>query len=240
MVKRSLKDHLTVFIISVTLFSMGLMIGLTSSKMQSNDIELRINEFEKNLNSLEVGFLLSSAIKNKTISCNYLQAKIIQIKEQIRAVGEAVIRYEEQAKIKDPDYLLLKKQYTYVRAQYWIMLERLKNECSTNYTVILYFYRTKEPCPECRDQGVVLSHLEGLNDDLYVVPVDSDEDLLIIETLKKAFNITKAPSLVINSQTRLEGLILEDELIDYLYNQSAKMEALSAQSLVNQSSLESH
>lgn len=218
MVKRSLKDHLIVLFISSMLFTMGLIIGLTSSKIKSSEIELKINSFQENLNSLEVGFLLSNALKNKTISCNYLNTNVNQIKEQMEDIGENVVTYEEDSRIKDPNYLSLKKQYTYVRAQYWVMLERLKSECDVNYTVILYFYGTKTPCPECRDQGVILSHLSITNNNLYVIPVDFDEDLLIIDTLNSAFNITKTPTIVINSQNKLEGLTLENELNNILYN----------------------
>ncbi len=221
MAKRSLKDHLTVLFISTLLFGMGLMIGLTSGKMQSNSIEIKLNAFEKNLNSLEVGFLLSNVISDKVITCSYLNNKINEIKNQLEDIGETVVKYEAEAKIKDPSYLSLKKQYTYVRSQYWIMLERLKKECSTNYTTILYMYSSKTPCPACRDQGVVLSHLSAKDTSIFVVPVDADEDLLIINTIKNAFNITKMPSLIINSKQRIEGFVSEDELINVLNNSAS-------------------
>jgi hypothetical protein len=210
------QDHIIVFILSTLLFITGIFSGLLLSRGRMNNVEEKVTVFEQNMNSLEMGLLINDALKNETLSCNFLQQKINETQVQLRELGERATDYEEAANIRDDEYNNLKSQYNLARAKYWLMLEQLKNQCDNNYTTILFFYRTNTSCPDCRDQGVILDHLQLIKPDLYVVPLDSDENLLIINTIKEAFNVNKAPSMIINATTMINGLLSEDELIELL------------------------
>ncbi len=207
------KDHIIVFIISSLLFLTGVFFGMLFSQINVNEIKYKINDFEQNINSLEMSLLINNALKNETLSCNYLKGKLNETRAQLKDLGDKVINYESSAKIKDNDYKELKKNYLFARAKFWLMLEKLRNECNNNYTTILFFYKTQTPCPECKDEGIILSHLSSHNKNLYVIPLDADEDLLIIRIIKEAFKINYVPSIVINAKTKIEGLINETALL---------------------------
>ena len=181
-----------------------------------SDIEQRINDFEDNMNSIELSALLSDALNNETISCKFLQGKLNETRVLLEELGAQTVEYEEQSKIKNDDYKQVKKEYNSVRARYWLMLEKLKNQCENNYTTILFFYRTLTPCEECRDQGVILSHLSSNNPNLYVVPVDYDEELLIIDMIKELYQLNNTPAMIINGYSILAGLISGEELSAWL------------------------
>jgi hypothetical protein len=184
------------------------------SRTRMSGIESKITDFQDNINSLELSVLLSNALNNETLSCKFLKGKLNQTKQLLEELGEQVVEYEEQAKIKTDDYKIIKKSYISVRVEYWLMLEKLKTQCNNNYTTILFFYRTKTPCAECRDQGVILTHLITKNPDIYSIPVDADEDLLIIELIKEAFHINQTPSIVIDANKVIMGLVTEEQILD--------------------------
>ena len=206
------QDHVVVFVITSLLFLTGVFSGLVISKDRMNEVQDRINDFESSIKSLEVGLLINDALNNETIYCNFLQEKIKETKFELEELGTKAVEYEEQSKIKDPSYVSIKSDYNSIRAEYWLMLEKLKKECNNNYTTVLFFYRTNVTCNECIDQGVILSHLASIKPDIHVVSLDSDEDLLIIKTLKEAYSINSVPSMVIDASTVITGLTSEDEL----------------------------
>jgi hypothetical protein len=206
------QDHIIVLIISSLLFITGVFIGVSLSRDKMSEVEQKVAIFQDDINALELSTLINSALNNETISCNFLKFKLNETQEQLRSLGSKAVDYETDAKIKDDSYTLLKKQYNSLRAQYWLMLEKLKNQCSNNYTTILFFYKTLTPCDDCTDQGVILSHIESLNSQVYVVPIDADEDILIVRTLKEAYEVNSTPTIIINASNKITGLITEQEL----------------------------
>lgn len=207
------KDHLIVFTISTLIFIAGIYAGSTLSQKQMSEIEVKINEFEDNMNSMSLSVLLNDALNNETLSCQFLKGKLNETKNSLDELGDQVIEYEEDSRINEPLYKELKKQFTMIRAEYWLMLEKLRNQCNNNYTTILFFYQTKQPCNECKDQGAILTHLNSIKDNIFIVPVDADEELLIIEIIKETYSINQAPTMIINANQKIEGLISEQELL---------------------------
>ena len=210
------QDHVIVFILSTLLFLIGVFVGVSLSRVRMGDVENRINLFEKDMNLLEIAVLINDALRNETLSCNFLKEQLNETNEELKILGEKAINYETEAKIKDDEYKVLKNRYNSLRAQYWLMLEKLKNQCSNNYTTILFFYRTLTPCEECRDEGVILSHISMNYPNIYVVPVDADEDSLLIKTLKDAFSVTETPTLIIDASRKITGVINEDKLLSII------------------------
>jgi hypothetical protein len=209
-------DHLIVFIISTLLFLTGIFAGIMVSRVKLTTIETKITDFEQNINSLELNVLISDALQNETLSCRFLQGQLNQTRELLNDLGEEVVAYEEQLKLEDAYYREIKKRYNSVRAEYWLMLEKLKNKCNNNYTTILFFYSTIDPCPDCRDQGFILSYIATKDSNMYVVPLDADEDLLVIDMLKEAYEVNETPMLVVDSSIIVNGLIDEEELLELI------------------------
>jgi len=210
----SRRDHTIVFILSTLLFTVGILAGVMLSSVRISDIESKITNFDNNIDSIELGFLISDALKNETISCKFLQGKLNETKTLLVELSDKVVDYEAQSKIRDDTYLETKMRYNSIRAKYWLMLEKLKTQCNNNYTTILFFYQTKNPCPACRDQGVILTYISNNNPDIYVVPLDADEELLIIEMIKEAYMINQTPTIVIDASIIRTGLVTEDEILN--------------------------
>ena len=80
------------------------------------------------------------------------------------------------------------------------LVSALKEKCHTKPITILYFY--SNDCPDCTNQGYVLTTLRSEYPQLRVYSFDSDLDLSAIKTLQTVNHVPdEKPSLVINGTT---------------------------------------
>ncbi|MBW3016851.1 hypothetical protein KY316_00630, partial [Candidatus Woesearchaeota archaeon] len=85
--------------------------------------------------------------------------------------------------------------------------------CSMNDVTELYFY-SKYECPECNDQGFLLTHYKKIfGDRLLVFPIDSDikDQEVSISLVESQYGVTKYPTMII-SEKKYEGFIDEEVL----------------------------
>ena len=78
--------------------------------------------------------------------------------------------------------------------------------CGFDYTIVSYFYRKKEFCPDCDAQSFVLSDikkdLEDLerDEELLIFSFDADLELPAVNILIRHYNITEYPSIIIDDR----------------------------------------
>ncbi len=208
------KDHIIVLTITTLLFLLGIFVGVTISKTRLSTLETTISEFKQNINSLQTIIMISNSINN-SVSCSFQQIQINETQEKLEELSKKVVNYEVQSRVRTSDYKQLKKEYNNLRAEYWLMLEELRNKCNNDYTTILFIYQTENDCPECRDEGVILSHAT-INKSVYVIPIDINENVTLIKAISKAYNITKTPTIIINSSRIINGFINETTLLSII------------------------
>ena len=82
-------------------------------------------------------------------------------------------------------------------------MNKIKEECDLETPVILYFYSNKGDCPDCKEQGFILSYLKRTtNAQIYSIDVNTDNGA--VRALKAIYNITNTPSIIINEDTYKE------------------------------------
>ena len=110
------------------------------------------------------------------------------------------------------DVIRLKNYYSTLQIKHWLLMKKMKNECSTNSTLIIYFYDTMEACPECEQQGFILTYLRKKYPDVYIYALNTNLDNAAIRTLKSMYSIDSTPSLIIDDE-QIEGLQTKDTLL---------------------------
>ena len=96
------------------------------------------------------------------------------------------------------------------------MLKEMKDWCEFNRTVILFFYKKKEDCPDCDAQSFVLTDInKEIGPEIALFSFDSDLDLPSIKTLGLFYKITSYPCIVIEDETHC-GLYDKGQLTDLL------------------------
>jgi len=189
---------------------------------------LRVNELRNSVNALSYQseserflFTYSQVMGGGANElCGYV-SKTTQIKEDKAYALSEKIRYYEQSNIVNAEYETIKDEYYLSNAALYLNMRSTAKYCgSSPYTTILFFYRVKQDCPECRAQGGVLDNLRKKYPNMRVFAFPNDTDHEFINVFLRRHNVTAVPSLVIDDSTVLQGLTDEGKLSAYLARQS--------------------
>ena len=91
------------------------------------------------------------------------------------------------------------------------MVKKINEECGEEEDIIIYFYSNLGDCGTCDLQGNVLTYLLNSRNKLSVYAFDVNIDNTALNILKKRFNITTVPTLIVNNE-KYEGYIKLREL----------------------------
>ena len=125
------------------------------------------------------------------------------------------LRVEEYEKYNtlSPEYLTLKKQYTQLSINAWIIAKNKYDTCHLDILPILYFY--SRDCDTCTLQGEELDRVrENAKDKkiiVFTIDVNSDEPM--VRNVKIFYNITSVPALVVNNEA-IQGRVFTQKEID--------------------------
>lgn len=217
------KRHLVVLVITLIIFSIGIMIGsaLTKGRLgfTQEDIEKRQIEYE----SLQMQLLYLSRQENK--SCNVL---LNSLERSSYDLENSRIKLENyMAGSESGNFYVIKKDYMLTEIRYWLLAEESKNVCPNDAVRILFFYETDENCIDCSAQGNILTYLKDVfGDKLLVFSLDVNFDEPMIQILKETYDISELPALVLGDKV-FQGLTKKEELINELcpYYVGASFEA---------------
>lgn len=223
--RKDLKEYaLIALIITLVFFIIVLLSGEIIHVDYYRDVNEKVSDIRLDFQDIELALFLGNM--DDSVSCQYYSKKLENVDETLKEIKPTVLKLERDMKTNLEEYKELKRKFIAIRLKYWLVSELMKSECGANYTTVLYFYKTEERCKECTRQGHVLSYLENKHDYFEVVPVDKDEDLILIRALREAYNITKVPTLLIDRKVVMRGLTSKEEIYNYTckkYNNSKEI-----------------
>lgn len=123
---------------------------------------------------------------------------------------------------KDNEKLRTRKEiYELVEIKVFQILEKIKENCHENFNIILFFYTNKKNDPlgslaASEDQGLILDQIHYYHNVLnqgrkvHTFAFDINSRNVASIALRKKYNITKVPALVINGKTY--GYLTKDEI----------------------------
>lgn len=214
-VQRSISKgkYLIAFVLTVLVFSLGLALGTILGYERLSWVEEQNKVQEVDYQSLQFQYLYLSTLESQNESCTALQSAL---EDSISELGESmdkVVSYKEDSSVNEEDFNLLLRKYTIDNLRYWLFAKRVRSVCHNDFVSVLYFYSSKD-CPDCPNQGTVLTYFKRIyGDKLLVFPIDIDlqTDERMVKTLMKQFNITTLPSIVVE-EDKFEGVIPAEEL----------------------------
>lgn len=207
--------------LSILFFLMGMLSGLLMERSSVSHTEQRLNDIRaaeqlkaaaeeeraksllRQMENMQLEYAYLSII-GQNISCDALSLLVSETTSKARALGQQL----ENKSADDED---ARREYAFLSTKAWILNSYLKEKCRKDAIVLLYFYSV--PCDECIEQGHILDDL-GANhfkDNLIVFVLNSDIDEPIVNTLKKANNISRTPAIVIGGRT-YEGFVSGEDL----------------------------
>lgn len=152
------------------------------------------------------------------ITCLSLENTLSYMDKTLWDTGVKIDRYREATEqfSIDPFYQDQKRKFNRNEIIYFSMLKRMKEQCQFNQTVILYFYKKKEDCPDCDAQAFVLTDLNReIDPEIAIFSFDSNLDLASTRTLGLFYNITDFPCIVVEENAYC-GLKDKNQIVDIL------------------------
>ncbi len=205
------RRYLTIGIITLSIFFLGILFGSFIDSLKFDYVEGIIEKQKLDLNTLQTQSLFISSIE-KNQGCSAIEEVIKNNLENLQPTLTRLIEYEEgEKRDNSEEYIKLKRGYIQTNIRYFLLAEKSRDLCNSNYVSVLYFFN--DECKICKLQGTILTNLRSyFKGNLLVFPVDSDfKEEPLVDVLTRTYNVTSFPTLVIEGEvirkyTPREGL----------------------------------
>lgn len=202
-------------ILTLFIFSFGLLLGLLLSGERTKYVEDEIKLQKLDFDSLQIQYLyIDSLLGNK--DCDGVSKTL---KENINHLENTRVKLEgyiSSSLGKNDEFKVIKREYMLAELRYWLMARKAIDICEEDTVTVLYFYSGDEDvCPDCHKQGTILSFLkETFGGKLLVFSLDADfEQEPLLRILKQTYDVNLLPSIIVKDR-KLDGLVKKDRLID--------------------------
>lgn len=206
------KTLIKTLLTTVLIFSIGLAIGIWLEKGRVDEIGTNILEIDNLWNDARLQSQLMGEFCPTAIQAN------INFSQRILNEGLRIERYE-RANIFTSEILLQKERYVLLQLQFWSNAVELREKCNATHTTILYFYSQFDESlrqQEDLQSAVLIDMINTCKEKLMVSPIPIDMNIGTVDMIKSKYNVTKAPSILINESILLEGLQSRADLENYI------------------------
>lgn len=214
MVERKIarNKYIVAAVITFGIFFLGMTLGMVVENKRVAMIQTEFNLEKVEFESSQLQYDYLNMIDSKG-SCPALYESFDKNLEKLENTRIRLNNYIVDSKINSEEFNILKRQYMIEQLRYYLLANTAKNMCDDNIARIIYFYSTSENCPDCSDQEFVLSYLrQKYSGSLYIFALDETfTDEPMISVLKKQYNITKFPSLIVEENV-FQGFSTKDQL----------------------------
>jgi len=201
----SKKRYFVAGIITILLFTTGLLLGMVFDYGRIQSLETAYQEYDLNYRSLQLQFNLLDTL-DPTQGCLAFNTAISVAMKDLSQSLEDVETYKEVSNSQKTSFENIQRKYVLDNIRYWAVVKQAKKICDINKLNILYFYSLND-CSDCVDQGTILTYLkQKYGEAVLIFPINVD--LLPIETtiefLTTSYNVTTYPTIVVGDEVHTE------------------------------------
>lgn len=206
------KAYVFAAVLSLILYSIGIITGIFIQKQSQNSVEDKLEQIQRSIENTQLEYLYISSLGDK-ISCDSLKTLVDETTKNVWIIGDELVRIEDSN--MNQKFIELKKEYSLLSIRAWILNNYFKVKCNSDDKIILYFYSI--PCEQCITQGKILDDLREneLKGKLKVFVLDINVDEPMVDLVKKTYNISNTPSLVVENKT-IYGLAEKNQILSLI------------------------
>ena len=184
--------HAAVLAITVLVFFTGILLGTLLNKNKVDAVREMSEELRISTMSSEVEFAIIAENPCAMTDLTFLSDDLHELSIKVEYM-------ENQLGSRNKDVKELKNFYSIIQLRHWILMTKIKEQCDSEATNIIYFYSNEGDCRECQDQGYILSHLKRTeNVNIYSVDINLENNA--VRSLKQVHGIKTAPTLIIDQE----------------------------------------
>jgi hypothetical protein len=202
-----MQKYILVFFITASIFATAFYIENKLDQKRIAEIQAAEQSISIDILSSETQYELLGNLSCKTISENPI------LSTELNSLASRLSVAENNLGANNPQVLQLKEQYSILEIKDYLLLEQIAAKCKTKPVFILYFYSNSGDCPQCAQQGDVLSYLRNKYPGLRVYSFDYNLNLSALRTLITLHKIEGAlPALIINDREPVYGFKNLDDM----------------------------
>ncbi len=203
---------------TLLVFLIGIMFGIWVDNFRVAEVRKSISESEINWNDAQ---LFNSYFRGIGLeSCDVALEQNLAYNEKIYQRGLEVEKVLKN-NVFTPEALQEWKRYNLLQIQFWLNSIELKKRCGFDYSNVVHLFRLKEDSiveeADNKIQSAILLNVkEKCGNKIMLIPVTTDLNLIVVNSIIRQYNITRYPSIVIDENIVLEGTTSEKELLAIL------------------------
>jgi len=205
------KIYLTAAVITAALVMSGFALNWYFNEAQQTELARSITSLETSISESQLELLYVTEFSNQ--GCDVLEESRRGTTETLISANRKLTAAEENTVLPDWEWDHLKTEQTVLYIKLWMLTQKMYEMCNRNISTMLYFFDTTSYAS--KQQGYVLDSItnEYGAERVLVVPLDYNFDMGIIRILRAQFNVTSAPTIVVNEKTKLEGLNSKADIV---------------------------
>ncbi len=196
----------SLFMAAILFFS-GFLLGWAFDYFRTGHIEDIMRNTELGIENyvVEKEFLSS----REEWDCQLSNEIMEEMSQDLRETGRLLETYGSKASgLSERDYDYLKRKYFTNELRFYNLFLSARRECDPGFVIVLFFYDPQQD--ESLAQGYVLDEIVRENTingtmRVRVLSFDGTYEYEIVRMLRRAYNITRLPALVIDDSVVLEG-----------------------------------
>ncbi len=205
--KINVLKFVSVLAITILIFVAGILFGQFLTNVKSNSIKAVDQELLFELQDIQV-----QAQAAQDFPCG--SSELFVLGSRIDDLGAKITNLENQLGKTDERIIALKRPYSLLLIQHYLLIKSRVERCGEKYTLVLFFYSNKPENIEAGErQGYILGYLANKYgyDNVKVYSLDGDLDVGAIDVLEERYGIKVYPTTVINDKVFV-GFHDRDEL----------------------------
>ncbi|MDD5587675.1 MAG: hypothetical protein PHD81_01035 [Candidatus Nanoarchaeia archaeon] len=207
---------ITALVITVAIFLLGFYTAKIWDDLRTSDVAYNLNQNNLDIISIfvEQQFLESLDIGN----CNLIKERLSSSSGNLYDLGQRLMEYDDKNILKEKEYDSLREQYFLLEIRAYSLFIDYNKKCDNKQNIILYFYDLEED--NSIKQGYVLDNLANRQDiNIKIFSIDRQFDEPTLNLVKNYYNITKAPTIIVNNKDKKEGFTSVGEVFALVKNE---------------------
>jgi hypothetical protein len=222
--KSQLKKNKSKLVISllaaVLAITIAFLAGYAIANMKVPLLESQLNAYQQNLESLSLTATIGSS--NSSLSCSILEGGLSSLNQELNNLNQEITAADSNS-MYSSYYSSLIDQFTYVRINYWLLAQRIENQCRYNIVNVLMLY-PQNGCSNCGTEGEELSYIEQKSNYSVIATVlNANVNISAVKLVDKEYNVTSYPTLIINENVTQVGYESTQQLISTICKYAPKI-----------------
>lgn len=189
------KKYFFSFAITAVIFVTAIIISNYFGQKKIAELRIIQDQIAIDILSSETQFSLLEESSCKDVGTGSLSTELGTLEEKLSYT-------ENQRGADDDEVITLKRYYSLLEIKDYLLMNKISEKCKKTPLSIIYFYSTKNDCPDCEKEGYVLTRLREEYPELRVYSFDYNMDLSAIKTLISINKVKNTlPAIIIKGES---------------------------------------